>query len=74
MMSGAPQDRTIQIGEIKTRYWAEGSQGAPVVLIHGLGCHMEHWRSNFAALAARHRVYALDLPGGSVSLCPENRL
>ncbi|MBE2233255.1 MAG: alpha/beta fold hydrolase [Anaerolinea sp.] len=62
-MPGAPQDRTIQIGEIKTRYWAGGSQGSPVVLIHGLGCHVEDWQANFDALAALHRVWALDLPG-----------
>jgi 4,5:9,10-diseco-3-hydroxy-5,9,17-trioxoandrosta-1(10),2-diene-4-oate hydrolase len=34
-----------------------------VVLIHGLGGYVENWLSSFNALAAQHRVYALDLPG-----------
>lgn len=63
MIPGAPQDRTIQIGDIKTRYWAGGSQSAVVVLLHGIGCHIEDWLPNFEALAARYRVFALDLPG-----------
>jgi hypothetical protein len=33
----SPQDHYTQVGKINTRYWAEGSQGTPVVLIHGLG-------------------------------------
>lgn len=58
-----PQDHFIQVGRIKTRYWAGGHQGSAVVLIHGLGGFVESWTMNFAALAALHRVYALDLPG-----------
>jgi 4,5:9,10-diseco-3-hydroxy-5,9,17-trioxoandrosta-1(10),2-diene-4-oate hydrolase len=57
------QDRHVKVGEINTRYWAEGSQGLNVVLIHGLGGYAEHWSPSFAFLSARHRVYALDLPG-----------
>ncbi len=41
-----PQDRTIQIGEIKTRYWAGDGQGQAVVLIHGLSCHAHNKRPN----------------------------
>ena len=29
-----PQDRYIKVGTINTRYWAAGSQGSPVILIH----------------------------------------
>ena len=60
---GSPQDRTIQIGKIKARYWDEGSQGEPVVLIHGLGGYVENWLPSFDALSAQHRVVAVDLPG-----------
>lgn len=63
MISGIPQDRTLQIGKIKTRYWSGGNQGAAVILLHGIGCHVEDWLPNFEALAARYRVFALDLPG-----------
>ena len=58
-----PQDRIIRVGQIKTRYWAEGSGGTPIVLIHGLGGFVESWSANFDTLAGRQRVYALDLPG-----------
>lgn len=58
-----PTDRYIKVGAINTRYWAEGNQGQPVVLIHGIGGYVENWLPCFAALTARHRVYALDLMG-----------
>ena len=40
--------------------------GAPVLLIHGRSVDLNSWRTwekNIAALAAQHRVYALDLLG-----------
>ena len=37
--------------------------GAPVVLVHGLGGNWQNWLANIPALAAHHRVVALDLPG-----------
>jgi 4,5:9,10-diseco-3-hydroxy-5,9,17-trioxoandrosta-1(10),2-diene-4-oate hydrolase len=58
-----PRDRFIKIGNFNTRYWAEGSQGPPVILVHGLGEHIEFWLANFSVLAEKHRVYAVDLPG-----------
>lgn len=41
-----------------------GGRGSPVLLIHGLGSagYLE-WRFNLRRLAARHTVYAPDLPG-----------
>jgi len=59
----APQDRYLQVGQFNTRYWAEGSQGSPVVLIHGIGCYIENWLPSFGALAVQHRVFAPDLLG-----------
>ncbi len=41
------------------RYWDEGSEGEPVVLIHGLGGYVENWLPSFAALATQHRVVAV---------------
>lgn len=40
-----------------------GSQGPPVVLVHGFGASAYHWRYNIPILAANHRVFAVDLLG-----------
>jgi 4,5:9,10-diseco-3-hydroxy-5,9,17-trioxoandrosta-1(10),2-diene-4-oate hydrolase len=58
-----PQDQYVQVGSINTRYWAEGSSGSPIILIHGLGGFVESWLLNVYVLAEQHRVYAADLPG-----------
>lgn len=63
MESSLPEDRYIHVGEIKTRYWATGSAGTTVVLLHGLGGFLETWSPNIQALAECHRVYAVDLVG-----------
>ncbi|MEM9804298.1 MAG: alpha/beta fold hydrolase [Cyanobacteria bacterium P01_D01_bin.56] len=45
------------------KYTVQG-QGTPLVLIHGFGASIGHWRKNIPVLAASgHRVYALDLLG-----------
>ncbi len=48
--------------------------GSPVLLIHGRSTDVNSWRTwekNIAALAAHHRVYALDLLGYGASDKPE---
>lgn len=35
----------------------------PLVLIHGFGASVFHWRYNIPQLAKYHRVYAVDLLG-----------
>src|SRR6266511_4084632 len=57
------QDRFIKVGNINTRYWAEGTQGSLVIFIHGIGEYIERWLPNFVALAEYYRVYAVDLLG-----------
>jgi pimeloyl-ACP methyl ester carboxylesterase len=58
-----PEDRYIQVGNLKTRYWALGDKGTVVILIHGLGVSADIWIHNVEPLAKRHRVYAPDLIG-----------
>jgi 4,5:9,10-diseco-3-hydroxy-5,9,17-trioxoandrosta-1(10),2-diene-4-oate hydrolase len=58
-----PQDRFTSVKGIRTRYWAEGDKGTPVLLVHGLGGFIENWMYNIIPLAEQHRVYAVDLLG-----------
>lgn len=63
MADQTPQDKYIQVGEVKSRYWVQGSQGSTVILIHGIGAAVDSWVSNIEALSQKHRVYAIDLVG-----------
>jgi 4,5:9,10-diseco-3-hydroxy-5,9,17-trioxoandrosta-1(10),2-diene-4-oate hydrolase len=58
-----PEDQYIQVGNLKTRYWALGDKGTVVILIHGLGASADIWRHNVEALAEQHRVYVPDVIG-----------
>ncbi|HAC63866.1 MAG TPA: alpha/beta hydrolase [Cyanothece sp. UBA12306] len=40
-----------------------GTQKPPLILLHGFGAAIEHWRHNISILAQEHSVYALDLLG-----------
>ena len=53
----------LHIGSLRVHHM-HGGRGTPVLFIHGLGSsgYME-WRFNLEFAAARHRVYAPDLPG-----------
>lgn len=64
-------DQSISIGSIQTRYWTVGQTGSPVVLIHGIGASVEEFSTCLDALAAEHRVFALDLPGHGRTDKPE---
>ena len=46
----------------KIRYTVAGT-GKPLLLIHGFGASIGHWRKNIPALAAGYQVFALDLLG-----------
>ena len=73
MAAQRPDDLTIEVGDIRTRYWAVGERGTPVILLHGLGGFIENWDLNIAALAQERREYAFDLPGFGRSGKPEVR-
>ncbi|MFF2924186.1 alpha/beta fold hydrolase [Streptomyces celluloflavus] len=47
-------------------YERKGS-GEPIVLLHGIGHHLQAWRPVCDILAASHEVIALDLPGFGAS-------
>ena len=52
--------------------WREAGHGPPVLLIHGVGLNADAWEPQIIALAARHRVIAIDMPGhGKSDLLPD---
>ncbi|KAL5993184.1 hypothetical protein ACLOJK_014107 [Asimina triloba] len=42
-------------------------QGPPLLLVHGFGASIAHWRRNIGKLAENHTVYAVDLLGFGAS-------
>jgi len=51
----------------KIRYTAQGD-GRPLILVHGFGASIGHWRNNIPVLAAAgYKVFALDLLGFGAS-------
>jgi pimeloyl-ACP methyl ester carboxylesterase len=54
--------RTIDLGG-PIHYVDHGGSGPPMVLVHGLGGSHVNWCAVAPALARRHRVLAIDLPG-----------
>ncbi len=54
--------RRVQVGQATLAYRVVGA-GDPVVLVHGLAGSTRWWGGNIGALAARHRVYLVDLVG-----------
>lgn len=58
---------TVVVEDDTLAYLDTGGNGAPLVLVHGLGSNLSLWRDHIELLAAEHRVLALDLPGFGVS-------
>jgi pimeloyl-ACP methyl ester carboxylesterase len=52
-------------------YQVQGEIGTPVLLIHGFGASVGHWRKNLPVLAASYRCYAIDLIGFGASAKPK---
>ena len=57
----------LQAGDVLTRVRRWGDTGSPVVLVHGFAESADTWAPAAELLAARHRVYALDLDGWGYS-------
>jgi pimeloyl-ACP methyl ester carboxylesterase len=63
------EEQNVEIDELPIRYLSAG-EGPPLVLLHGAGDNSLDWRWVLPALARKHRVYALDLPGSPDSARP----
>jgi uncharacterized protein (TIGR04551 family) len=62
-LPGAPADATfVEVDGVHVRYLEMG-QGPAVVLVHGYGGSVDHWKTVMPALATHFRVIALDLKG-----------
>lgn len=63
--NGLPGDSGDYSWPLGTIHYEVHGEGSPLVLIHGIGAGESsyEWRHNFDALAADHKVYAIDLPG-----------
>jgi len=58
--------RTIHVNGARLAFIDEG-QGAPLLLLHGLGGSADDWRLQRAEFAARYRVVIPDLRGFGAS-------
>lgn len=65
--AGPAEVLTVEAGGRKISYAGTGSDGDVVLLIHGYGGDQNSWLFLQEPLAARYRVYALDLPGHGTS-------
>ena len=62
-LPGAPADATfVDVDGVHVRY-RESGRGPAVVLIHGFSASSDSWLPVIPALAANHRVIAIDLKG-----------
>ena len=62
LRSASLEARYATVGRHRLRYVRAG-RGPAVVLLHGVFSSLYTWKDVFPALAARHDVVALDLPG-----------
>ncbi len=58
------------LDDLRLFYTDEGEGALPVVLVHGWTCDSHDWSWQLAALAAEHRVIAIDLRGHGRSSDP----
>jgi pyruvate dehydrogenase E2 component (dihydrolipoamide acetyltransferase) len=68
--AGAPELQTADVGGRKISYAGaapEGEEGEVILLVHGYGGDRNSWLFLQEPLAAKYRVYALDLPGHGTS-------
>jgi pimeloyl-ACP methyl ester carboxylesterase len=60
-----------KLNSTQIHYESHGKGKDALVLVHGWGCNLNHWRDQIPDLSKRNRVIALDLPGHGLSDKPE---
>ena len=66
-----PQSQLVRVGD-QLVHVEQAGQGEAVVLLHGFGASTYLWRKVMPALAASHRVVAIDLNGFGYTERPQN--
>jgi pyruvate dehydrogenase E2 component (dihydrolipoamide acetyltransferase) len=66
-VGGAAELQTADVGGRKISYAGAGEDGDVILLVHGYGGDRNSWLFLQEPLAAKYRVYALDLPGHGTS-------
>lgn len=66
---GESQFAKLDGARIHYKSWGKGKDA--LVLVHGWGCNLNHWRDQIPDFSKRNRVIALDLPGHGESDKPQ---
>ena len=66
---GDSQFAKLNDARIHYKNWGKGKDA--LVLVHGWGCNLNHWRDQIPDFSKRNRVIALDLPGHGESDKPQ---
>ena len=66
---GDSQFAKLDGARVHYKSWGKGKDA--LVLVHGWGCNLNHWRDQIPDFAKRNRVIALDLPGHGESDKPQ---
>src|SRR4030095_3904285 len=66
---GESQFAKLDGARVHYKSWGKGKDA--LVLVHGWGCNLNHWRDQIPEFAKRTRVIALDLPGHGQSDKPQ---
>jgi pimeloyl-ACP methyl ester carboxylesterase len=67
------EPKYAKLDSTKIHYQSHGKGKEALVLVHGWGCNLNHWRDQIPELAKRTRVIAIDLPGHGLSDKPETK-
>ncbi len=69
--AGDGESQYAKLDGAKIHYKSFGTGSEALVLVHGWGCNLNHWRDQISDLSKRGRVIALDLPGHGQSDKPD---
>ena len=66
----ADKPKFAKLDATQIHYESHGKGKDALVLVHGWGCNLNHWRGQIQDLSKRTRVIAIDLPGHGKSDAP----